>query len=1502
MRFAVALAALLLVGVFVSAGWADGGSSTPGPTVATDKTAYVPGDTVHVTGTGWVPNESVHVHAAANAHSFAYDTDVIASVDGNVAASFVLPSDYADTFAVALSSALGGTMSASFSDAFAASSNPQPPAIVSDQADYAPGSPVTLTGANWQPLELVHISVNDDNGQTWSYATDVTSSANGSFSVSFNLPTTFIATYSVTAAGPISGTATTTFTDGNVKFDVAPMGSTAQFVETLYSASGTCSGAIRSGFPKTLTNAGGDTVGVGNNESLRIDAAATSDQGGAFQGWSTTDGSPFTVIAGTGSKSICIAGFQSGTRNYRATYDVPVNHTPVATSQSTSTNEDTPKVITLQGTDADSNTLSFSIVSGPGHGSLGAIGSVTCGSGTCSAAVTYTPAPNYNGSDSFTFKVNDGTVDSPSALVSIAVNPVNDAPTCTTPQSDTTSEDTPKSITMVCTDVDGDPLTYSIVSGPSHGSLSSGTSGTRTYTPDANYNGSDSFTFKANDGSADSNVATFDLTITAANDAPSCATPQSDTTAEDTSKSITMVCTDPDVDGLTYNIVSGPSHGSLSSGTSGTRTYTPDANYNGSDSFTFKANDGSADSNVATFDLAVTEVNDTPAAADDSPTVAEDGSVVVDLKADDSPGPANESGQALTVTAVGSPAHGTAALITTGPDSGKVLYTPDADYNGSDTFTYTVTDNGTTNGANDSKSDSASADVTVTEVNDKPVAANDSKSTAEDNALTFAASDLVANDSAGPANEGSQTLTVTAVGSATHGTATLSSGQVTFTPDVDYNGSATFTYTVTDNGTTNGANDAKSDTATVNVTVTEVNDKPTAVNDSASVAEDSGAGVLVDVKANDSKGPANESGQTLTISAVGAPSHGTATLEAGQIRYTPTEADYNGPDSFTYTVTDDGTTNGVADHKSDTATVTITVTEVNDAPTAVNDSASVAEDSSVVVNVKSNDSPGPSNESGQALTVTALSIPAHGTASVISSGPDAGKVTYTPDADFNGPDSFTYTITDNGTTNGAADPKTDTATVDVTVTEVNDKPTAVNDSASVAEDSATGVLIDAAANDNPGPANESGQTLTITAVGTPSHGTAAIESGKIRYTPTEANYNGPDSFTYTITDNGKTNGVNDFKSDTATVNVTVTPVNDAPAVNAGPNKSANEDGTVSISSTFTDVDSGDAHTCQINWGEGTPVAGTVTEPTGSTPGTCSGSHQYLDDNPTATVSDDYTVTVTVTDNGKTNGVSDPKSGSGTLKATISNLAPVITAMVGPAGPQAIGSTSTVTTSFTDVGTKDAHTCMYSWDDGKPNTTVTQSGTGTGVCSTTHSYTAAGVYQVHVKVVDDDTGMAEADFVSFIVIYDPANGFVTGGGTINSPAGAYRGDLTLTGKANFGFNSKYQKGANVPDGQTEFQFQAGNFNFHSTAYQWLVVSGAKAQFKGTGTVNNVDGYGFLLTATDGDVNGGGGVDKFRMKVWKLSDGSIVYDNVYGASDDIDAASPQTIATGSIVIHK
>lgn len=182
---------------------------------------------------------------------------------------------------------------------------------------------------------------------------------------------------------------------------------------------------------------------------------------------------------------------------------------------------------------------------------------------------------------------------------------------------------------------------------------------------------------------------------------------------------------------------------------------------------------------------------------------------------------------------------------------------------------------------------------------------------------------------------------------------------------------------------------------------------------------------------------------------------------------------------------------------------------------------------------------------------------------------------------------------------------------------------------------------------------------------------------------------------------------------------------------------------------------------------------------------------------------------------------------------------------------------------------------------------------------TRTFTVAGVYSFSSTLTDDDTGAASFTYNGYVVVYDPNGGFVTGGGWIDSPVGASTEYPTAVGRASFGFVSRYQKGANKPGGETEFQFKAGNLNFHSTSYDWLVISGARAQYKGSGTINNAGDYGFLLTGIDGQVSGGGGSDKFRIKIWNKSTSAVIYDNQIGQPEDGDAST--VLGGGSIVIH-
>ena len=251
-------------------------------------------------------------------------------------------------------------------------------------------------------------------------------------------------------------------------------------------------------------------------------------------------------------------------------------------------------------------------------------------------------------------------------------------------------------------------------------------------------------------------------------------------------------------------------------------------------------------------------------------------------------------------------------------------------------------------------------------------------------------------------------------------------------------------------------------------------------------------------------------------------------------------------------------------------------------------------------------------------------------------------------------------------------------------------------------------------------------------------------------------------------------------------------------------------------------------------------------------------------------------------------------------------APIVSNVVATPNPVAAGNSVTLTANINDstTGNSNIQSAEYKIDDGS---WILMSGNfNSPIVNVTANIgsQSVDVYNICVRGTDVANNIGSEE-CTFLAVYDPSAGFVTGGGWINSPAGAYTADPSLTGKANFGFVSKYKKGATVPTGNTEFQFKVANLNFHSETYQWLVVSGARAQYKGTGTINGSGNYGFLLTAIDGQINGGGGVDKFRIKIWDNTVPSydpnyIVYDNKMGSSDTGNDATE--LGGGSIVIHK
>ncbi|MCY1075824.1 Ig-like domain-containing protein [Archangium lansingense] len=344
-----------------------------------------------------------------------------------------------------------------------------------------------------------------------------------------------------------------------------------------------------------------------------------------------------------------------------------VNDPPTANAQSVLLPEDGAAVIGLTGSDPEGNLLTFTLVTQPANGTL---------SGS-PPNVTYTPNANFHGADAFTFVASDGTLTSAPATVSISVTPVNDPPQATA-QPVSTAEDSATAITLTGTDIDGDPLTFTVSSSPANGSVT-GAPPNLTYTPKANFHGTDSFTFVANDGAQVSTPATVSITVNPVNDAPA-ANASSLTASEDTGTAIVLTGFDVDGDSLTFTVSTQPTNGTLS-GTPPNLTYTPDADFHGSDSFAFVARDTALSSMPATVSVTVTPVNDAPVANAQSVQVEERSSVVITLTGTD------VDGDTLTFIVVSQPTDGT--LTGTPPE---LSYQPPAGFRGATEFTFKASD------------------------------------------------------------------------------------------------------------------------------------------------------------------------------------------------------------------------------------------------------------------------------------------------------------------------------------------------------------------------------------------------------------------------------------------------------------------------------------------------------------------------------------------------------------------------------------------------------------------------------------------------------------------------------------------------------------------------------------------------------------------------------------------------------------------------------------------
>jgi VCBS repeat-containing protein len=818
-----------------------------------------------------------------------------------------------------------------------------------------------------------------------------------------------------------------------------------------------------------------------------------------------------------------------------------VNDAPTCQNLSIETDEDTPGSVAADCSDVDADTITYEIVDQATDGTASVDG----------GNLKYDPNANFNGSDSFTYRASDGIANSEAAKVDVKVNAVNDAPVAkeesySTDEDNTLSVDAP-GVLENDTDVDNANLTAVQISGPAHGTLTLNDNGSFEYKPQANYNGTDSFTYKANDGTEDSNLATVSITVNAVNDAP-VADDQSITTDEDTPKEIALSATDVDEgDSLTYHVVSGPAHGTLS-GTGANLTYTPDADFFGEDSFTFSASDGNLDSNVATVSITVNAVNDAPVPEDNSYTTPEDTPLNIgapgllgndtDVEQDPLHVADGNADTADGISPVSGPANGTVELH----EDGSFTYTPNTNYHGTDSFDYRVCDNGSPEPK--CSVQTATVNVTIDPVNDAPEAANDANSTDEDTTLNVAAPGVLGNDT----DVEDDPLTAVKVTDPAHGTLTLNAdGSYTDPPNTNFNGTDSFKYKATD-GTT------ESNEATVTITVNAVNDAPVAANDTKQTNEDTPLTFpSSDLVSNDDEGAPDEVAQDLIVTQVFDGTHGTVSLgPEGNITFTP-EANFNGPATFTYLVCDNGSPSECSEQ---TATVNVTVNAVNDPPEAQGDTLTTDEDTVGTGNVLSNDT----DVDNANLTAVLATGPSHGTLDLN----DDGSYTYTPAEDYNGPDSFTYNATD-----GTDD--SNVATVSITVNAVNDAPVAVDDTATTPEDTPVEILAsELFQNDSTGPANESGQTLHISAVSGATNGQAELNgAGNVLFTPAP-NFNGLASFHYTVCDNGTPEKCYEG---TATVLVTVIAVNDRPVADDQLVKT-NEDTAKLITLSATDVDNG----------------------------------------------------------------------------------------------------------------------------------------------------------------------------------------------------------------------------------------------------------------------------------------------------------------------------------------
>ncbi|MGU3398031.1 tandem-95 repeat protein, partial [Priestia sp. D51] len=851
---------------------------------------------------------------------------------------------------------------------------------------------------------------------------------------------------------------------------------------------------------------------------------------------------------GTDQFTVLVSDGQGGTAVSTVTVIVtPVNDAPTVPNYTFSTQEDSPVVGAVVGTDVDGNPLSYQLQNGPTNG-IAAV--------NADGTFSYQPNLNFNGTDQFTVLVSDGQGGTAVSTVTVNVIPVNDPP-ITSNVSFTIAEDSTLINQVVAVDPDGNPLTFSLQTAPGNGVAVVNTDGTFSYQPNLNFNGTDQFTVLVSDGQGGTAVSTVTVIVTPVNDAPTVPN-YTFSTQEDSPVVGAVVGTDVDGNPLSYQLQNGPTNGIAAVNANGTFSYQPNLNFNGTDQFTVLVSDGQGGTAVSTVTVNVIPVNDPPITSNVSFTIAEDSTLINQVVAVD------PDGNPLTFSLQTAPGNGVAVVNTDGTFS----YQPNLNFNGTDQFTVLVSDG---------QGGTAVSTVTVivTPVNDAPTVPNYTFSTQEDSPVVGAVvgTDVDGNPLSyqlqnGPTNgiaavnangtfsyqpnlnfNGSDQFTVlvsdgqggTAVSIVTINVIPVNdppiTSNVSFTiaedstlinrivavdPDGDpltfslrtapgngvavVNGDGTFSYqpNLNFNGTdqfTVLVSDGQGGTAvsTVTVIVTPVNDAPTVPNYTFSTQEDSpvvGAVVGTDVDGN-----------SLSYQLQNRPTNGIAVVNAnGTFSYQP-NLNFNGTDQFTVLVSDGQGGTAVS-------TVTVNVIAVNDPPITSNVSFTIAEDNTLINQVVAVD------PDGNPLTFSLQTAPGNGVAVVNTDG----TFSYQPNLNFNGTDQFTVLVSDGQ--GGTA-----VSTVTVIVTPVNDAPTVPNYTFSTQEDSpVVGAVVGT---------DVDGNSLSYQLQNGPTNGIAAVNAdGTFSYQP-NLNFNGTDQFTVLVSDGQGGTAV-------STVTINVIPVNDPP--------------------------------------------------------------------------------------------------------------------------------------------------------------------------------------------------------------------------------------------------------------------------------------------------------------------------------------------------------------------